>query len=907
MLSLTGNFGQWARSDISWDPIIKMEVVPREEYVYDLCVANSEVFAVDQGLLVHNTALTNIAEVNPGDKVKPGDVLASSNFTDHKGKYAIGTNLRVGYYAADGRLFEDSTVISESAAKKLTSQHTYNESVDVDDSLNMDKSKFAQLFPGKFTKEQLDKLTDKGMVKPGQLLKPGDPVFVGLRQTPPGPGNMGRGNVRQFVITWDHDHDGTVSDAIKTKNGFKTYISTSEPATYGDKISNAFAAKGVIGKVIPDDQMPRDSEGRPLEVLLSPMGIASRTNSALLSAAMLGKVAAKTGKPYSVGGFSPDNLAEFANKELTKNNIPMTEDVFDPTKGVHVPGIFTGNLYVYKMQQTAESKTKGRSTDNYSQEDIPEGKHFGDMEWAALLGSHATETIKDLKLIKGRRNDDFWRQTKLGETPTMPGTPIVYDKFKSMLQAAGINIAEDRNHSHIFAMTNKQAEALTQGNKLENANTFSATNFKPLTGGLFDPDKTSSLADGKKWAYYELPEPLPNPIMEEPIRSLLGVTRKEFAGVVSGDIPLQGKTGGTAIKDYLSRLSLTDVISKAEEQIKNGSASKRDAAIKLATYAKAMQREGVRPEDFMMTRVPVLPPSYRPISAMGSMTMVADPNYMYKALVDTMTDYKESKDLPKELQNKARGEMYQAYRALVGTQDPNQEKLQEKKIGGMLDQILGKGSPKASMWQRRVLGANIDLYGLSAISLNPALKLNQVGVPENQAWEIYSPFLVKELIRQGNDATSAVRDIKNHSENAYRVLQKVMAERPVIINRAPTLHKYSIGAAWPILVKGNTLQVPPSRNKAFNYDLDGDTMSYSVPVSDKAVHEAVSKLMPESGLLSIANDQPMYVPSQEYNMGGYLMSKEPAQEKSQSFRSWKDAVQAYKQGKIKVDTPVRIV
>ena len=845
----------------------------------------------------------------------------------------------------------------------------------------------------------------------------------------------------------------------------------------------------------------------------------------------------------------------------------MTEDVFDPTKGVHVPGIFTGNLYVYKMQQTAESKTKGRSTDNYSQEDIPEGKHFGDMEWAALLGSHATETIKDLKLIKGRRNDDFWRQTKLGETPTMPGTPIVYDKFKSMLQASGINIVEDRNRSHIFAMTNKQAEALTQGNKLENADTFSATNFKPLPGGLFDPDKTSSLSDGKKWAYYELPEPLPNPIMEEPLRALLGVTRKDFAGIVAGDIPLQGKTGGVAIKDYLSRLSLTDVIAKAEDQIRTGSASKRDAAIKLATYAKAMQKEGVRPEDFMMTRVPVLPPAWRPITAMGSMTMVADPNYMYKALVDTMQDYKESKDLPKELQNKARSEMYQAYKALIGTQDPNQEKLQEKHIGGMLDQILGKGSPKASMWQRRVLGANIDLYGLSAISLNPALKLNQVGIPETQAWEIYSPFLVKELVRQGNDATSAVRDIKNHSENAYRVLQKVMSERPVIINRAPTLHKYSIGAAWPILVKGNTLQVPPSRNKAFNYDMDGnccdfdsvislriaksamdkfgsaakvpvksgaeyvgfsmkigefprygapmkdkngadvytlpegiqissfdittgqhvwkeashftveqdcscvaveignhsmvvsdneslavfdhstgllikkapaeslkafvpvlkrdplvqlksppipdvlqdgavvpltrseakdiakhalsvkdmsmysslkkckkfpklglltakrlvdgnyphaetiakrafgdvwwvtvdtvsdagkrevfdfdvegtkvftintgiviwDTMSYSVPVSDKAVHEAISKLMPENGLLSIANDQPMYVPSQEYNMGGYLMSKEPAQEKSQTFKSWKDAVQAYKQGKIKVDTPVRIV
>lgn len=853
------------------------------------------------------TAITQTATVNPGDKIKAGDLLATSNFTDKAGKFALGTNLKIGYYMADGNLFEDSVVISESASKRMTSDHMYKEAIDTDGGVELSKTKFTQLFPGKFTKEQIANLDDRGIVKPGITLQPGDPMFIGVKETPPGPGNMGRGSTRQFVVTWDHDYAGLVTDTAKNKRGFSTYVKTESPMTVGDKLACAFGAKGVVAKILPDDQMPRDAAGKPLELLLNPMGIASRTNSAIILAAALGKVAEKTGKPYKLPGFSDDSLVTFVKQELAKNNMTDRETVFDPQKSVNVPDVFVGNAYWYKMQQTAESKGKSRSVAGYTQEDIPVGKHMGDMEWSALLGHHATNIIRDLKLYKGRRNDDFWRQLKLGQTPSIPTTPLVYDKFKNLLKGAGINLSEDKNTSRIFGMTNKQAEELTKNNRLESADTYSATSFKPLPGGLFDPEKTGADTDGKTWAYYDLPEPLPNPVMEEPIRALLGVTKKDFDKIISGETPLNGKYGGEAMIDALKRVNLSDVIAQAQNTIKSGAASKKDAAIKVLKYAAAMQKQNVRPEDFMMTRVPVLPPTFRPITASGSRTMVADMNYMYKALFESMQDFKEAKEtLPKDLQSEARLNMHNAYRAVVGISDPTQEKLAEKRIGGILDQLLSKGSPKTSFVQRRLIGTNIDVYGLNAISLNPSLKINQVGIPEAEAWDVYSPFITRKLVQQGVPAVEAVKAIKAQDEKATKALQAVIKERPVIVNRAPTLHKYSMMALWPVLTKGHSLQVPPAICAPFTADFDGDTMSWSVPVSDAAVKEAVDKMMPDKNLLSIASDRPLYIPSQEYTMGAYFLSKEPAKEPVKTFKNWTEAVQAYRKGQLRVDTPVKI-
>jgi len=854
--------------------------------------------------------LHNTPEVEVGQMVKAGDILASSNFTDSKGNAALGANVRMAYMPHDGLTFEDSSIISESLAKRMTSLHMYNEDIDTDDATRLDKKTFMQMFPGKYSKEQLAKLDAKGMVLPGVVLNSGDPMFLGIKETPPGPGNMGRGSVRQVVKNWEYDTPGTVAYAAKTKGGFTAFVKTQEPFQEGGKIATPYGSKSVVARIYPDDQMPRDNQGRPVEWIMSPFGVQSRTNPALIPAGALGKIAAKTGIPYNLRGFNPGEVKKFADEELAKHNMTDKEDVYDPVRKVTIPGIYVGNVYAYKMQQTAENKGHARSVGTYSAEDVPlkggssGSKHVGDMEWFGLLSHNAIANIYDMKQVKGRRNDDYWRQVKLGQTPSVPGTPVVYSKFKDLLKAAGVNLSEGKDTTSIFGMTNAQAEKLTGNRELDSASTFNANTFKPIPGGLFDSDKTGSLGDGRGWSYYSLPEPLPNPVMEEPIRALLGVTKKDFDKVISGELPLNGKYGGQAITEYLKRVNLDDVMNTASETIRSGSKSKRDAAVKVYGYASAMKKQGVRPEEFMMTRVPVLPPAWRPITASGARTMVADQNYTYRALFDSIQDYKDSMSLPEDLRQTARQNMYNSYRSLVGTTDPTQEKLVQKNVGGLLDSLLGKSSPKLGFFQRRVIGSNIDMGGLGVVTLNSSLKLNEIGLPEATVWDLYSPFIVRKLVQQGMPAMQAAEAIKSKTEQAGKALQGIMKERPVLMNRAPTNHKYSIMAVWPRMTKGHSVQVNPTLMGPYTMDLDGDVASYSVPVSNNAVKEAIARMLPEKNLLSVSNDKPMYVPSQEFAMGGWTMSKEPNRDKPVRFNTWQDAVKAYKTGQIKVDTPV---
>ena len=671
-----------------------------------------------------------------------------------------------------------------------------------------------------------------------------------------------------------------------------------------DKLSNRFGGKGVISDIIDDDKMPRDSQGNPIDVILSPLGIISRTNSSQLLEAQLGKIAAKTGKPYVLDGFSDDDLVDFTKKELDKHGMSDTEEIYDPRTGKKIPGIFTGKSFFYKLQHTSESKGKARSTGAYTEEGLPSkggktgSKHLGVMEIQALLGHGATEVLKDMKLIKGQRNDEFWRQLKLGYTPKTPDTPQVYDKFKNMLTAAGIQFKEGEHEDNIQALTNKGAYTLTGNRHVQNAQTYSQSGFKPMKGGLFDPDLTGSDADGKRWSYIALPEPMVNPVMEDPIRAVLGISKKDWESEVQNGT-LTGRIQKIDIKQQMAR---------AMEDIKSGSNSKRPEAIKKYRALYAMDKQGVHPSDYLMDRIPVLPPKYRPITQSHGMNMANDANYMYKALMESIEDYTDAKDLSPQLQQDTRKMIYDNYKATVGLTDPIQAELKNKKVGGILTNIFGKGSPKLGFVQRRVIGTNMDVTGLAVITPNPSLEMNQVGLPESRAWDLYEPFIIRNLVQSGMPAMQASKAVAGKSDVAYKALQEVVTQRPVIINRAPTLHKYGIMAMWPKLTKGHSLQIPPALVKPFGADFDGDTMSYSVPVSKDAVDEAVLKMMPDRNLLSSSDDKPNYTMSNEYLQGLHFASKTPNREKKAiTFKTRAEAVKAFSQGKIKIDDPITIL
>jgi len=219
--------------------------------------------------------------------------------------------------------------------------------------------------------------------------------------------------------------------------------------------------------------------------------------------------------------------------------------------------------------------------------------------------------------------------------------------------------------------------------------------------------------------------------------------------------------------------------------------------------------------------------------------------------------------------------------------------------------VSGNSSPKFGMYQRRVLGAAVDTVGRGVITPNPSLNMDQVGLPESKAWVLYRPFIIRRLVRRGMGAMDAARAVENKTELARKALLDAMSTRPVIINRAPVLHRYGMMAAWPVLAKGNTLQIPPLVTSGFNADFDGDQMNFHVPVSDEAVQDAVNKMLPSKNLRSVADFDVHYFPRQEFLHGLHLASATKGR-RSHTFASREAALAAYRRGEIGVGDRVVI-
>jgi len=344
------------------------------------------------------------------------------------------------------------------------------------------------------------------------------------------------------------------------------------------------------------------------------------------------------------------------------------------------------------------------------------------------------------------------------------------------------------------------------------------------------------------------------------------------------------------------------------EEIERSTGSRRDNAIKKYRGLASMKLKKLHPKDFMLDRIPVLPPKFRPITEAEGMTMVADANYMYKALIAARDDFREAKQtLPADMLADARGQVYKNFKAVTGLSDPDDAKLQQKNVGGLLKWVFGKSSPKYGAFQRRIVGTSVDMVGRGTATPNPALKLNQLGLPEEQAWNVYEPFVVKGLIRNGYKATDAVKMAADKHPAAYKILQDVVQSRPVILNRAPSLHKFSLMGFWPILTKGSTIQVSPSIVTPFNLDFDGDAVNFHVPTSKKAADQVIKKMMPENNLLDVANFKTHYKPMREYLQGLNIATRQKEGKPVMVFNSAAEAKKAYKEGKIEVDDPIRIV
>lgn len=505
-------------------------------------------FPFNRKTSLHNTALVQV-----GDHVKSGQMLAKSNYTDHNGTLALGVNARVGVVPFLGRSMDDAIVISSGFAKRLTSQHVYGHDLDYKRGVKGGKGHYVGIFPQKFTKKQLDKLDDDGVVKPGMTLEPGDPIALATkpRVISSQAAQLGllskhmRNARSDAALTWDKDTSGTAQDVRKLRSGVKINVDTKMGATEGDKIVFRSGQKGIISTVIPDDQMPRTTDGKPLEVLLNPLGIPSRVNNSLIYELLLGKVASKTGQPYKLPAFNKagEKWYDIVQHEMAKHGVTDTEEVFDPAAGRKLENPITvGNGYVLKLHHTGESKISTRGQGAYTADQQPlhsggeagQAKRLSGLETHSLMSAGAYNFLREGSTLRGQRNDEYWRMLRQGYEPREPGRPFVWDKFKALLSGSGylakhlpggeerLQFWTDRDLDRVKPMDVKTGDIVDIGT------------MEPIRGGLFD----DALTGTGSWGQIHLPFPVPNPAAEDVVRKLLGLTEKQFRAVLAGEIEL---------------------------------------------------------------------------------------------------------------------------------------------------------------------------------------------------------------------------------------------------------------------------------------------------------------------------------------------------------------------------------
>ena len=578
--------------------------------------------------------------------------------------------------------------------------------------------------------------------------------------------------------------------------------------------------------------------------------------------------------------------------------------------GVTVP---TGVVRVRRNGKECWTCNSGRSTGAYTIDRQParggaetaQAKKLGGFDVNALLSHGATEVIRDAQLIRGTRNEEFWNALRMGRPLPEPGVPFVYEKFLETLRAGGINTKRQGDVISLLPLTDADVDRLG-AEPLMSAGGVQSKNLEPVPGGLFDKTITGGLI-GKKWSRIDLPEPVPNPIMEEPIRRLLGLTEKGLRDVLAGRAEINGKTGGAAVQEALAAVDIDKEIDKRKADAYRLRGAGRDAAIKSLRFLSAAKKQGLHPANWMITKVPVIPPIFRPVSRMGDILLVPDLNDLYRDVFEISSNLRNlRKELPESELSDEKESLYDAVIAAYGIGEAVSEDGKARRLKGALRQVIGR-SAKYGLFQSKVISKNVDVVGRGVITPDPGLDMDSIGLPEDKAWTLYKPFIQRRLVRRGIPGTRAQELIEQRSKEARTALEQEMEVRPIIANRAPTWHKFNLMAFHPHIVQEDVIRVSPLITVGFNADFDGDQMNFHVPVSEKAVREAEAKMLPSRNLFRMSDLRSVQpAPGKEMLLGLYQLTRAPSRKRPVIFNTSEEARAAYKRGEIELNDPIVI-
>ena len=375
--------------------------------------------------------------------------------------------------------------------------------------------------------------------------------------------------------------------------------------------------------------------------------------------------------------------------------------------------------------------------------------------------------------------------------------------------------------------------------------------------------------------------------------------------------------GAAAVKELLAELDINALSEQLKEELEQASGQKKVRIVKRLEVVEAFRKSGNKPEWMILDVVPVIPPEIRPMVQHGGRFAASDLNDLYRRVINRNNRLKRLMELhaPDIIIRNEKRMLQEAVDALIdnGRRGKPVTGPSNRPLKSLSEMLRGK----QGRFRQNLLGKRVDYSGRSVIVVGPDLKIYQCGLPKEMALELFKPFVMKRLVETGKAANvkEAKKKVEKIHPDVWDSLENVIKSHPVLLNRAPTLHRLSIQAFEPVLVEGKAIKLHPLVCKAFNADFDGDQMPVHVPLSAEAQAEARFLMLSANNLLKPVDGRAITVPSQDMVLGSfYLTLDKPGElgdtgdpDHPKMFRDFDEAVMAYENGLLGLHAPIEIM
>ena len=466
-------------------------------------------------------------------------------------------------------------------------------------------------------------------------------------------------------------------------------------------------------------------------------------------------------------------------------------------------------------------------------------------------------------------------QERVGEGPR---TAIHFPDTEIVIIEAGETIATS-HLSKVQQTVKERLEKIEENLKLEKQSDLEHTQLEKETlraQADMEMEDLRGQLDDQSVAMRDENARLRDELLELRPLTFMGETRYRELKSRWGQV-FRADMGAESFYDILRRLDLDKLAEELWHEVRTSrSKQKRKKATKRLKVVEAFRRSGNRPEWMVLTVLPVIPPDLRPMVQLdGGRFATSDLNDLYRRVINRNNRLKRLLELgaPDVIVRNEKRMLQEAVDSLIDNSQRGKalSRRGRRELKSLSDMLKGK----KGRFRRNLLGKRVDYSGRSVIVVGPKLKLYQCGLPKTMALELYRPFVISRLVSHNYAANvkGARRFIERNRPEVWEVLEEVIKERPVLLNRAPTLHRLGIQAFEPILIEGSAIQLHPLVTTAFNADFDGDQMAVHVPLSQKSVNEARSLMLSSRNLLKPADGEPIISPSKDMVLGVYYLTK----------------------------------